>query len=155
MVWGINQNWNLVFNDRIWSFLWGYCDDSHQYSAGQSLFSSFSLAWSGPLKNQGHSSFWERFKKEAQHGFSLPERIKPEEEKFISEIVSRSEKYGLNVPLMIFLEGLTPLYRVTASLLTGLEPFAEFFFPLAPYRKLIGFLENRENLEKLKNKLNP
>ncbi len=107
------------------------------------------------MKNQEPRSFWERTKREIQNGFSLPEKTKPEEEKFISEIVSRAEKYGLNVPLMIFLEGLTPLYRVTASLLKGLEPFADFFFPLESYQKLINFLENRENLEKLKNKLDP
>jgi hypothetical protein len=73
----------------------------------------------------------------------------PVELVFIQKVVEKAKTLHLSVPLAIFLEGFRPLSGIAVNVLIGFEPFAEFFFPLNDYRRLISFLENRENLDRI------
>jgi len=91
-------------------------------------------------------NFWRAL----QHGLSLDALpVATQDKQFIDEVISQSRKHHLDLPLLIFLEGLRPVSFIAASVLTGLEPFAELFFPQAAYQKFTSFVENRANLDTL------
>jgi len=96
-----------------------------------------------------------RFWNAIRHGLALDEAEKPREDEllFIDKIATEAKHHHLAFPLLIFVEGLRPAAILTASLLKGLEPFAELFFPQETYAKLVDFVAKRSNLDLLIDKL--
>ncbi len=68
---------------------------------------------------------------------------------YIRELARRAVEMGLGPLAIVILEGLRPLTFVGASLMVFLEPFAEVFVPPERYRRFIGLLEDRRNVERL------
>ncbi len=89
-----------------------------------------------------------------RHGFAIQEeKTTPDEHCFIDQVAEKAKRYHLTFPLLAFVEGLRPASYLASSLLTGLEPFAELFFPTDTYKKLVTFVGKRKSLEQLVEKL--
>ncbi len=71
----------------------------------------------------------------------------------IERIAKRIVDMKLEIPFIIAFESLKPLSFISSSILVALEPIIQPIFSFKDYKRFYEMLENRENIEKLIQKI--
>jgi hypothetical protein len=75
------------------------------------------------------------------------------DEALLTAIASRVVRMGMAVPAVFFLESSKPLSFIGSQALVFLEPFVKAFLNLKSYDRFTALMEERENVERLIQKV--
>jgi hypothetical protein len=76
-----------------------------------------------------------------------------DDDSILNTVATRITRRGLGVPAIFFLESSKPLSFLGSQVLVFFEPFVKTFFEVKNYERFCLLLENRENVEKLIQKI--
>jgi hypothetical protein len=75
------------------------------------------------------------------------------DEAILDIVATRITRMGLGVPAIFFLESSKPLSFLGSQVLVFFEPFVKTFFEVKNYERFCQLVEDRENVEKLIQKI--
>jgi len=76
-----------------------------------------------------------------------------DDEAILDVVATRITRRGLGVPAIFFLESSKPLSFLGSQVLVFFEPFVKTFFEVKNYERFCLLVEERENVEKLIQKI--
>jgi hypothetical protein len=75
------------------------------------------------------------------------------DEAILDTVATRITRMGLGVPAIFFLESSKPLSFLGSQVLVFFEPFVKTFFEVKNYERFCRLVEERENVERLIQKI--
>ncbi|MCJ7508428.1 MAG: hypothetical protein MUO85_06815 [candidate division Zixibacteria bacterium] len=92
--------------------------------------------------------------------FSLPDfketdskNLTPEQEELLHKVAQKVVRWKMSVPAILFLESVKPLNYLGSQMMVFFEPFVQTVFTWKDYDQYRIIMEERENVEKLLQKI--
>lgn len=75
--------------------------------------------------------------------------LTPKQEEILDKVARKVVQWRMTVPAILFLESVKPLNFIGSQMLVFFEPFVQTFFTVRDYNEFVRMMEERENVERL------